>query len=134
MPHNNSLIPLSVVIYFVVCECIPVLCIFTVCDCISVLCIFTVCECISVLCTCGEDLSTVAGLAEFMITQLDVILSATCTAQATYLLTINKVRYADIVIGSKKVVTTILRKAAPSPLDRYQCLFFSHCLYTVFLM
>ena len=142
MPHNNSLIPLSVVIYFVVCECIPVLCIFAVCECISVLCIFTVCECISVLCiftvsecipvlciftvsecipvlciftvcecisvlcTCGEDLSTVAGLAEFMITQLDVILSATCTVQATYLLTINKVRYADIVIGSKKVVTT----------------------------
>ena len=102
MPHNNSLIPLSVVIYFVVCECIPVLCIFTVCDCISVLCIFTVCECISVLCTCGEDLSTVAGLAEFMITQLDVILSATCTVQATYLLTINKVRYAEMVIGDKK--------------------------------
>ena len=106
MPRNNSFIPLSVVVYFVASKCIPVLC------------IFIVCECISVLCTCGEDLSTVAGLAEFMITQLDVILSATCTAQATYLLTINKVRYTDIVIGSKKVVTTKQRKAATPPLPR----------------
>lgn len=50
------------------------------------------------LAACGEDLSAVGGVNEFVSSQVDLAVSSNNTDQASFLLTVNKVRMVTFTV------------------------------------